>query len=290
MRGSRGKSWLKASVLGALVMLADVGSAFGAGAAPAGLACGVGWYCGDVGQPAWPAQLTLSDTTWTVHSWTGDVWGTADQFSYAAQPVTGDATLSALATIGYARDPWVKAGVMLRQANDPGAPYYGVFVSAGNGLVVQVRPSQGAFFRVQARVDFPGPAYVAVSRSGNDFAAYYSEDGSTYTKVPGSEASLSLGSTYQAELSVSAHQSGLATATFDHVALGTSAPALLSNVAPVLPALPLQPGTPSLAGHWLGVGSIGNSPPKLDAFFRLTGLHPTVSQWGIYWPNPLPSA
>lgn len=52
----------------------------------------------------------------------------------------------------------------------------------------------------------------------------------------------------------------------------------------------LWPGTPSLASHWLGVGSIGNSPPKLDAFFRLTGLHPTVSQWGIYWPNPLPSA
>ncbi|MGH2470340.1 MAG: hypothetical protein ACRDGF_09710, partial [Chloroflexota bacterium] len=78
MRGSRGKSWLKASVLGALVMLADVGSAFGVGAAPAGLACGVGWYCGDVGQPAWPAQLTLSDTTWTGHSWTGDGWGTAD--------------------------------------------------------------------------------------------------------------------------------------------------------------------------------------------------------------------
>ena len=45
-----------------------------------------------------------------------------------------------------ATDPWVKTGVMIRGQGgaDPQAPYYGVFVTPGNGVVVQYRPAEAA--------------------------------------------------------------------------------------------------------------------------------------------------
>ena len=73
----------------------------------------------------------------------GDIWGTSDSFHYVWQPLAADGSSAPRSTSQANSDPWAKAGVMIRASSDPGAPYYAVFVTPGNGVVVQSRDAAG---------------------------------------------------------------------------------------------------------------------------------------------------
>ena len=61
-------------------------------------------------------------------------------------PPNGDGTVSArVVSQANPGGPWTKTGVMIRSsATDPQAPYYGVFVTPANGVMVQWRPAEAA--------------------------------------------------------------------------------------------------------------------------------------------------
>ena len=73
----------------------------------------------------------------------GDIWGTSDSFHYVWQTMAGDGTVSSQVVSQTVTDPYAKAGVMIRASSDPGSPYYAVYVTAGNGIVVQSRDAVG---------------------------------------------------------------------------------------------------------------------------------------------------
>ncbi len=85
-------------------------------------ACPTGWNCADIGNPLLLGSQSLSNGTWSIQGGGTDIWGTADQFHYVWQPVTGDTTVSAHITNENYTDPWSKAGVMLRVTNAANAP------------------------------------------------------------------------------------------------------------------------------------------------------------------------
>jgi hypothetical protein len=89
-----------------------------------------------------------------------------------------------------AGDPWAKAGVMVRATTDPGSPYYAVYVTEGNGVVVQERTAQGVAAVQVASTTGVAPEYVEVTRTGTVYAAATSSDGTTWTPVPGSVATV----------------------------------------------------------------------------------------------------
>ena len=63
--------------------------------------------------------------------------------------------------------------------------------------------------------------YLKVTRSGNTFTAYTSPDGVNWTLIPGSSATVSLGSALLAGLAVTSHNNGtLGTVTMDGVTVG----------------------------------------------------------------------
>ena len=186
-----------------------------------GGACGTGWVCEDIGNPAMAGSSTLSGGTWSVQGGGADIFGTADQFQFASQTLSGNGLVSACVTSQTVTSSWAKAGVMLRLSADPGSPYYALFITPGNGIEMQYRSAENGTTSSKL---FSGalPAYLEVVRSSGDiFNAYTSSDGATWQLLPGTKKTLSaLSGQLLAGLAVTAHKSGaLSTATFTGVTI-----------------------------------------------------------------------
>jgi len=187
---------------------------------PPGL-CPTGWNCADIGQVTpGPGGQSLSGSTWTVTGGGSDIWGLSDSFHYVWQTMEGDGTVSAEVTSQTASDPWAKAGVMIRASTDPGDAYYAVYVTPGNGVVVQSRDAEGDNSVQEAITGAPQlPIYLQITRSGTTFTAATSTDGINWTPIAGSTATLpNLAGADLEGLAVTSHNTGaLSTVVFTAV-------------------------------------------------------------------------
>src|SRR5205807_9029668 len=105
---------------------------------------------------------------------------------------------------------------MLRQSSDPGSAYYAVFVTPGNGIVVQYRTAQGGNAQQSASLTGTVPAYLMVARAGSTYTAYTSSNGTTWAPVAGSSVALNTSGSVLAGLAVTSHNASvLGTVTFD---------------------------------------------------------------------------
>ena len=156
---------------------------------PPGLACPSGWTCTDVGGATPAGDQVLAAGTWTVDGGGGDIWGSADAFHLVGQSMAGDGSMAAEVLSQSPTDPWAKSGIVMRASADPGAPYYGVFVTPGNGVVVQWRLAQDAPTS-NAQITATAPLFLQVTRSGTTFSASTSPDGVVWTPVPGSSTTV----------------------------------------------------------------------------------------------------
>jgi hypothetical protein len=187
--------------------------------APPGL-CPTGWNCSDIGEISpGPGSQDMSNGTWTVQGGGGDIWATSDSFHYAWQTMNGDGTLSAQVVSQTPSDPFAKAGVMIRDTSDPGSPYYAVYVTPGNGILVQSRDAEGDNSIQEASIAGSTPAYIQITRTGTTFSAATSTDGVNWTQVPGSTISLpNLSGAVLEGMAVTSHNTGqLSTVVFNTV-------------------------------------------------------------------------
>jgi endonuclease/exonuclease/phosphatase family metal-dependent hydrolase/regulation of enolase protein 1 (concanavalin A-like superfamily) len=177
-----------------------------------------GWATQDVGAVAAVGAATAVNNVFTVAGSGSDVWGTADEFRFVYQPLTGDGSIvtkvSAIDTV----NAWVKAGVMMRESLDANARHAFMLVSPGRGLAFQRRTSTGGASASTAGGSGTSPYYVKLTRSGTTFTAEKSADGASWTTV--GTASISMTSTIYVGLAVSSHVDGIrATATFESTTL-----------------------------------------------------------------------
>jgi outer membrane protein assembly factor BamB len=183
--------------------------------------CPSTWNCADIGQVSpQPGGQTLSGSTWTVQGGGGDIWGTSDSFHYVWQTMAADGTVSAQVVSQTNSDPYAKAGVMIRATSDPGSPYYAVYVTPGNGVIVQSRDAVGDNSIQEASITgTTTPVYVQITRTGTTFSAATSTDGVTWTPIPGSTASLpNLSGAILEGLAVTSHNtSQMSTVVFNSV-------------------------------------------------------------------------
>ncbi len=234
--------------------------------------CPTGWTCADIGYPLPPGSQTKIGNTWTIQAGGNDIWGTLDQFRFVGQSLAADGSVSAHVISQISTNTWAKAGVMLRQSTDPAAPYYAIEATPANGIVVQYRAVQGGSAQ-QSAVIATGtvPAYLKVARSGNTYSAYTSTDGTTWTIVPGSSATLSTSGSVLAGMSVTSHDgSALSTVTFDTLTFSNTAPPPPGCVAGWTcqdVGAPLVSGTQSYsAGAWTIQGAGGDIWGASDQF------------------------
>ena len=209
------------------------------------------WNGADIGNPT-PAgsQAFVANTgTWTVNGGGRDINGAGDQFHFVWQNLAPPGGITARVASQTNSNPAAKSGLMLRSSSDPGAPYYGAFVTPGSGITIQDRSAQGGATSTVTSTPGAAPAYLWVASSGGTYTTYTSADGYLWQAVPGSSVSLGLGSPLLAGLAVTSHDTAqLSTATFDAIALTTSPPAPTPPVPCPSPWTCSDIGNPAVAG------------------------------------------
>jgi regulation of enolase protein 1 (concanavalin A-like superfamily)/glucose/arabinose dehydrogenase len=187
-----------------------------------------GWEHADIGQTGVPgdASYTEATQTYAVNGSGNDIWGGADSFHYLYRQISGDITLTARVVSVENTDTWAKAGVMLRESTAAGAKYSFSLVNATQSAHHQWR---GATDGVSAILNGPfvgAPCWVRLVRAGNNFSAYHSPDGATWTLV--STQTIPMSVTILAGLAVTSHNDTvLNDALFDQVSLVSQNPSVV---------------------------------------------------------------
>jgi hypothetical protein len=168
---------------------------------------------------------SLSNGTWTISSSGANIWGTSDQFRFVWQALTGDGGMSVRVTSQQNTDSSALAGPMIRQSSDPGAPFYSLLVTPGNGIGVQYRLVQGGSAADAVLIPGTAPVYLEVLRSGSTYTAATSADGTNWTTVAGSSETIPMTSPALVGMAVASHNTAVVgTDTFDTVTLISPAP------------------------------------------------------------------
>jgi len=178
----------------------------------------VDWSGADIGSPALAGSDSLSNGIWTVSGSGRDIGGTADQFHFVCQPLVSDGGISAQVLTQTNTNSRARAGVMLRQSTDPGAPFYAVVVTPQRGIFVLDRTLQDDQVSTVASLNGVAPVYLQVQRTGTTYTASTSSDGVIWTPIPGSSVTLGPPGTWLAGMAVTSHSpSEVSTATFGAV-------------------------------------------------------------------------
>ena len=190
---------------------------------PFDASCPTGWTCQDVGSPS-PSPAgseTVTSESWSISAGGAGLGltGGTDQFRLMSQAVSGDMQITA--RVAAQSGSATQTGLMVRQANDPGSPFYAVTDHGGGILSVTYRT---AFLGAVKSVPVTAPAlpfYLEIQRVGDSLVAATSPDSSTYTLITGSTATVVMPTTAMVGLAAASGTNGTATtSTVDSVAIG----------------------------------------------------------------------
>lgn len=163
----------------------------------------------DLGSPAIAGAASYVNGTYQIHAGGADIWGTADQFNFVYQPVTGDVDVSVRIKSITDADKWSTAGVMIRETLTAGSAHASVFASAQRGYAFQRRPVAGGTSLSTAGSNGAPPGWVRVTRSGSLMTAYQSSDGKNWTAI-GAD-SIPMASTVYVGIAATSHNTSAAT-------------------------------------------------------------------------------
>ncbi|MBP9502119.1 MAG: hypothetical protein KBF17_08170 [Candidatus Promineofilum sp.] len=115
----------------------------------------------------------------------GNLAGASDAFFFAHQTASDSLELAARVTSwDAAGENSAQAGLMIRGSLDPGAPYYMVQLAGpGNTLRLKWRGTSGGDTTTVKGPNVAPPVWLKVARTGDNFAAFYSKDGTKWTQL-----------------------------------------------------------------------------------------------------------
>jgi beta-glucosidase len=180
------------------------------------------WLTQDIGAVATAGSASFTSPTFTVAGSGADITGTADEFRYVYQPLTGNATIVARVNSVGNTDPWAKGGVMIRESLTAGSRFALALVRPDRRVAYQFRTATGgaAAFGPSGTTpvgDTTNPKWVRLTRVGNTITAAFSTNGTTFTTVDSAQTITMTGTVFVG-LAVTSHLDGtLSTATFDNV-------------------------------------------------------------------------
>jgi hypothetical protein len=133
-------------------------------------------------------KVSIDNGTVTLQAAGEDIWGTADQFRYVYQTLTGDGSLIArVVSTGTGDSTWAKGGVMIRQSLDAGSMhgFMAVTTPGANGCSFQYRPTTDGS---SSSIDNSGaaiaaPYWVKIERVGDSFTGSISPDANEWTPL-----------------------------------------------------------------------------------------------------------
>lgn len=224
------------------------------------------WSSQDIGSPAIPGSASASSGVFTVKGAGTDIWGTADQFQFVYQTMTGDGEVIARIESVSAVSAWSKAGVMIRETLNPNSKNELAFVSAGKGVALQRRVSTGGkSYSTAGSASLP-PRWVRLVRKGSSFDAYESAEGQTWQLIGSSTNSMA--ATVYVGLAVTSHKTNATTT------------AAISSVA-VVPATTANQ-LPSIALSSPANGATYTSPATIALAASASDPDGTISKVDFY--------
>jgi hypothetical protein len=171
----------------------------------------------DIGAPTAAGSFSFDGNTYTITADGNDIWGSADAFHYASRQISGDCQITVRVTGLQPVHEWVKAGVMIRDTLNAGAPNAMIAITggAGGGASFQWRPlADGASSSSRTLTGISPPACVRLVRKGDTFTGYVFLNGKWQQE--GQSATVPMTDPVYIGLAVTSHVAGtLTTATFD---------------------------------------------------------------------------
>lgn len=193
-------------------------------------ALGIFQKSADVGKVSHAGAVTHNADTrsYTVTGGGANIWGSEDAFHYVWREISGDAAMTShVWWKNPGGNPHRKAGWMVRQSLEPGAPYVDAVVH-GNGLIsLQYRRiAGGPTEEIQSVVG--GPAALRLERHGDVFTLFASHEGGPFQPI--GSLSVALKDPVLAGLIVCSHDDSVTeTAIFSDTGLTTMGTPRIEN-------------------------------------------------------------
>jgi hypothetical protein len=235
----------------------------------------------DFGSPRYAGSATFDGTTWTVKGGGADMWNNVQQFNFVYQTVSGDQTIIARVNSVQNTNSWAGAGVLFQDGNATTAAYANVFVTPGQGVAFQWRPTAGASCGYAQVTGIRAPQWVKLARAGGTYSAFYSADGTNWSALGSPVAITFANSNYFAGLAVTAHNNAaLNTSTFRNVSINAGTLPLGPDT---LPNAPANGGPYSVTSG--AAGGAGTYSLSLNAATPVLGGTPAANIRGAQTPR-----
>ena len=247
------------------------------------------WKHSDIGSPSAAGRASVASGTFTIAG-AGRIDAGADEFHFVYQQISGDVDLRVRVNSLQDVDPWAKAGVMIRDGLGAGVRHAFMSVSAGRGLNFDRRRAADGDTQHTDGGDGAAPVWVRLVRTGNDFAAYKSSTGTSWTLV--GRETISMRATAYVGLAVASDQaSRTASATFSSVTLQASAglpePWLTTDIGDIEPGdATVSSGAITMTGAGAGISGTSDqfhyayqlASGDVEIIVKLTALGGTDGQ------------
>ena len=149
--------------------------------------------------------------TFTITASGADITGTSDEFHFAYKMLTGAGSIVAKVNSVQNTNAWAKAGVMIRETLDPDSAHAMAFVTPGNGVVFEYRPTTGGANVGAAgqQTGITAPYWVKIDRTiSGSFTASSSTNGTTWQTL-GTPQTISMGANVYVGLALTSHDAAL---------------------------------------------------------------------------------
>ena len=189
-----------------------------------------------------------------------DIWDDADEFRYAYKQLSGDGSIVAQVLSVEDTHVWSKAGVMIRETLDAGSTFAALYMTSDNGCRFQARLQTDvdaiSDSSVTTLADVNTPHWIKLERVGNEFNAYDSNDGFTWTPLAWNPQTISMDANVYIGLALTSHNSGVtcsaefsdvqttASGQFTEQAIGVEMPT--NDPAQMYVAIASSGGTPAV--------------------------------------------
>jgi regulation of enolase protein 1 (concanavalin A-like superfamily) len=194
----------------------------------------------DIGGPLIAGSTNIAGGTYTIRAGGTDIWDTSDQFRFVYRPITGDADIIARLASLSAVDVWTKAGVIVRESLTANSRHAIALATGDRGYGFQRRVDTGSWSEHTEAGGGVVPVWLRLVRSGSRFDAYYSSDGTNWTRM-GTDT-IPMSETVYVGLAVTSHNETVATqAVFDNLRITGAASATEGTPVPGPEPTPTPP-------------------------------------------------
>jgi glucose/arabinose dehydrogenase len=178
------------------------------------------WVSRDIGNVGTFGSAGFSNGTFSIQGSGTDIWNTSDSFQFVYQPLSGDGEIAARVSSLEETHSNAKAGVMIRETLTPDSRHAILNVTPTAGIEFMQRLSPGDITSYTPGGNEPAPRWLKLTRAGNLFSAYKSNNGTSWTLI--GTSNISMTANVYIGMAVTGHNDPvLCTAMLDNVIVRT---------------------------------------------------------------------